>query len=470
MLDKILHGYTDIPLGIVNAAAPFFYMIPSKYRYGKCFSDVQVKLESQEKMSLDEILCLQNEKLQKLIHYAYKNVRYYHNLFEQGNVSPDNIKDVTDLNKIPFLTKEIINKYRIDLISNSYNKKSLSFVTTSGTTGSPLGIYIDPNNGMHDWAYNTYLYRRVGWKDDCSKLMLRGKGFYAKSHGKCWQYDRLKRELSVDIFQMDEEHLELYCNVIERYRPDNIFGYISAITLLCKHIQRRNGIAHQFKGVYACSENILESERAYIESILNVRLFSNYGQTERVILAGECEYSHEYHIEPLYGVTELVDKNGKIITDNQSGELVGTGFSNLGMPLIRYKTGDIASYSNQMICKCGRCYKRLKRIEGRRKKDVLYSKAEVPISLAAINMHSNIFDNIKKMQFEQSEYGKVLLRILPIKNMNNDEIMKILEELDRKIKGGIEFEVEVVDDIPLEKSGKYQLIIQKIRKCDVDER
>ncbi len=99
------------------------------------------------------------------------------------------------------------------------------------------------------------------------------------------------------------------------------------------------------------------NKKEYVEKIFNTKVFSFYGHSERLVIAGECEYSTEYHVEPLYGYCEIIDEQGAA---SQFGEIVATGFLNNDMPLIRYKTGDMASWSQTPTCKCGRCYKDLK--------------------------------------------------------------------------------------------------------------
>lgn len=65
-------------------------------------------------------------------------------------------------------------------------------------------------------------------------------------HGKNWQWDAFKRELSCNIFDMTEENLALYCNIIEKYKPEFIHGYMSSIMVLCKHIEKHS-LTYRFK-------------------------------------------------------------------------------------------------------------------------------------------------------------------------------------------------------------------------------
>lgn len=466
IINKMLKSYTDIPLWILWLIAPFYYLIPEKIRYGGIYRKTREYLKYTERLPEEEIEKLKNEKLCEVITHAYRTVPYYKEVFDKLNIRPSDIKEESDLVKLPFLSKELLRKNQEALIADDMDIKKLHWITTSGSTGNPVGFYIDENNPMQEWAYGTYLYERNGWTSDCSKVMLRGKGFYNKEHKKkSWQYDPFKRELSCDIFNMTDQNNEEYCKAIEKYKPDNLYGYMSAIVILCKHIEKRpGGIHHQFRGIYACSENIIPVQREYVQRILHARVFSNYGHSERLILAGECEYSNEYHIEPLYGIAELVDKEGNVITEpGIVGELVGTGFCNQGMPLIRYRTGDMAVWSGIQKCPCGRMHKRLEKIEGRWKQDVLVNKQGALVTLTALNMHSDVFDLLERYQFIQDTIGVVDFHLKPLEALTQADIDKILTELQKKVDYQIEFNIRIVDDIPVMKNGKYKIIDQRLQ-------
>lgn len=464
IINTVKKYYTNIPLWTTNMVAPFYYCIPQSKRYGQVFNNQIRKLREQDSFGIGEMQERVNNQFLSIVQHAYKNVPYYQRLFKEKDIPINSFKDISDISKIPFLTKELLVKYREELIATNINKESLQYITTSGSTGNPVGFYVDSDSTMKEWAYTIHLWSRIGYRSDSSRLLLRGKTFWAqKNQGRNWQYDALRRELSCNIFDFSEENLEQYCKAIEKYRPDFVHGYMSAVMILCKHIEKRVGsLRHRFKAILAVSENVLSSQREYVERILNARVFSFYGHSERLIMAGECEYSNEYHIEPLYGYAEIVDRNGNVIKDDSIGELVATGFCNKGMPLLRYKTGDMASWSQKNNCKCKRPHIRLKEVHGRWKQDVLVNCDNALISLTAINMHSNIFDKIIRYQFYQDTIGKIVMKILPNRNFGKDDEIKILKQLVEKTQGKIEFQIKLVDEIPIKANGKYSVVEQQL--------
>jgi len=464
LINKIKKVYTDIPLWVTNIAAPIFYLIPQKIRYGKIFDSQINLLKNQEYLDKNKVDFQVNKSFIELINHAYENVPYYRKVFDENGIKLEDIRTVNDIHKLPFLTKEDLVNYREELIASNVDKTDLLYITTSGSTGNPVGFYVDPESTMKEWAYTNYIWNRVGYKPDSSRLLLRGKTFWSqKRKGKSWQYDALRRELSCNIFDLNESNLESYCRAIEKYKPEYIHGYMSATYVLCKYIEKRSvKMKHKFKAVLAVSENIIESQKEYVEKILGCRVFSFYGHSERLVIAGECEYSSDYHIEPFYGYAEIVDENGNQIRDNRVGEIVATGFCNKGMPMIRYKTGDMANWSNVNECKCGRSHLRLAGVHGRWKQDVLVNKDGALVALTALNMHSDVFDNIIRYQFYQQAPGEVTLKIVPGRFFAENNVMSILQQLEEKTQKKINYKIEMVNEIKTKKNGKYAMVDQNL--------
>lgn len=464
VINNVKKIYTNIPLWVTNSLAPFYYLLPESKRYGEVFATQSKYLQEIEDLNESRINELINIEFIKMVKHSYENVPYYQKLFNEHGILVSSFKDIRDIKKIPFLTKELLIQHREELIATNEDRKGLQYITTSGSTGNPVGFYVDSDSTMKEWAYTLNVWRRVGYRPNSSRLLLRGKTFWAqKNKGENWQYDAFRRELSCNIFDLSEENLEQYCKAIEKYKPEFVHGYMSAITVLCKYIEKRTGgLRHQFKAVLAVSENVLTTQREYVEQILNSRVFSFYGHSERLVMAGECEYSNEYHVEPLYGFAEIVNKDGQNINDNTLGELVTTGFCNKGMPMLRYKTGDIANWSQKAVCKCGRPHNRIERVHGRWKQDVLVNSDNALVSLTAINMHSNVFDKVLRYQFYQDTAGVVIMKILPNRSIDNSDIDMMLKELNEKTQKKINYRILLVDDIPVKENGKYSIVEQNL--------
>lgn len=456
MINIIKHHYEEIPTPILNMIGAVGNQFGYGLRYGKSFSKVYEELRKTEFFSEEELDNIVKEKLIEQIKYAYKYVPYYRKNYNENDVKT--MDSLSDIERFPFIDKEIVKSNEDQFISDKFKKSELIQKKTSGSTGMPLAIYMNKDTTLKEWAFVVHIWERIGFTSKSSRILMRE--IEDKNKGICY-FDGLKNELRIDISNMTPENMEIYCKAIERYKPDYIHGYPSATLQLCKFIEKR-GIKHQFKGVLPSSEGMSKEEVNYIKRVLNCPCLSFYGHTERLVMAGQCECSECYHVEPLYGYCELIDKNGEVIREEgKTGEIVATGFCNTGMPLIRYKTGDLAEWSLKK-CSCGRNYKLLKKLEGRTT-EYLVDCNNNKISLTAFR-YSFYEQHVNSFQFYQDEPGKVFVRIIPEEDFTELDKRNILKTLEEDCDSQIEFCIEKVKSISKKKSGKRELIIQKLGK------
>lgn len=456
MINIIKHHYEEIPTPILNMIGAVGNQFGYGLRYGKSFSKVYDELRKTEFFSEEELDNIVKEKLIEQIKYAYKYVPYYRENYNENDVKT--MDSLSDIERFPFIDKEIVKSNEDQFISDKFKKSELIQKKTSGSTGMPLAIYMNKDTTLKEWAFVVHIWERIGFTSKSSRILMRE--IEDKNKGICY-FDGLKNELRIDISNMTPENMEIYCKAIERYKPDYIHGYPSATLQLCKFIEKR-GIKHQFKGVLPSSEGMSKEEVNYIKRVLNCPCLSFYGHTERLVMAGQCECSECYHVEPLYGYCELIDKNGEVIREEgKTGEIVATGFCNTGMPLIRYKTGDLAEWSLKK-CSCGRNYKLLKKLEGRTT-EYLVDRNNNKISLTAFR-YSFYEQHVNSFQFYQDEPGKVFVRIIPEEDFTELDKKNILQTLEEDCNSQIEFSIEKVKFISKKKSGKRELIIQKLDK------
>lgn len=456
MINIIKHHYEEIHTPILNMIGAVGNQFGYGLRYGKSFSKVYEELRETEFFSEEELDNIVKEKLIEQIKYAYKYVPYYRENYNENDVKT--MDSLSDIERFPFIDKEIVKSNEDQFISDKFKKSELIQKKTSGSTGMPLAIYMNKDTTLKEWAFVVHIWERIGFTSKSSRILMRE--IEDKNKGICY-FDGLKNELRIDISNMTPENMEIYCKAIERYKPDYIHGYPSATLQLCKFIEKR-GIKHQFKGVLPSSEGMSKEEVNYIKRVLNCPCLSFYGHTERLVMAGQCECSECYHVEPLYGYCELIDKNGEVIREEgKTGEIVATGFCNTGMPLIRYKTGDLAEWSLKK-CSCGRNYKLLKKLEGRTT-EYLVDCNNNKISLTAFR-YSFYEQHVNSFQFYQDEPGKVFVRIIPEEDFTELDKRNILKTLEEDCDSQIEFCIEKVKSISKKKSGKRELIIQKLGK------
>ncbi|MCK4520283.1 phenylacetate--CoA ligase family protein [Candidatus Parcubacteria bacterium] len=439
--------------------------IPPKIRLGEVFWETYNFLQKSQWWSREKLEEYQMEQLSKLLHHAYKNVPYYKRIFDERELKPKDIQDFGDLTKLPYLTKEIIRENLPDLVARNYPKSKLQYLTTGGSTGIPLGFYLEREvSEAKEWAFILTQWNRIGFKIGDRSVVLRGNIVPFASKNKFWEYDPRNKDLILSSYHITDETLPEYIAKIREFKPDFIQAYPSVITILARFMEENNIEPFSTVRTLLCgSENLYFWQRELLEKVFQCRVYSWYGHSEMVVLAGECETSTYYHIFPEYGFVELIDKKGNIVTgENKMGEIVATGFNNFACPFIRYRTMDLATPSNTK-CECGRNYSLLTKVEGRLQ-DLVVTKDNRLITLTALifAQHFEAFFKIREIQLVQEKEGEVTVKIVKTPQYSIDDEQEILSKMQRAVSSGLDINFVYVNTIPRTQSGKYRFLIQKL--------
>jgi phenylacetate-coenzyme A ligase PaaK-like adenylate-forming protein len=404
----------------------------------------------------------QLERLRDLAAHAYATVPYYTELFDSIGMRPGDLRDLRALARIPTLAKQDLQERGDDLLSRAHPEHTRLYATTGGSTGMPVGFWFDnPGSVVAERAFMSALWSRVGYREGDRTAVLRGE---VVAGGRHWELRPRDAQLRVSSYHLTDELIPRLLDRIRRFRPRFIQGYPSSLTLVARHMAERGEPPVDGVEALLCgSENLYDWQRELLEQAFECRAYSWYGLSERVALAGECERDRALHVFPQYGIVELVDARGAPIEDAGTvGEIAGTGLTNRGMPLIRYRTQDAAVWADGPCPRCGRPYRRLERIEGRLQEFIVAASGR-PVSMTAINMHSPVFDNVRQFRFVQETPGRVVLRVVPKPSFGPADDERIRRELAPKLGPDIELAaIEPVDEIPPTRSGKQRFLDQRL--------
>ena len=447
-MQKIWEYLFNEDTGLGTILTPLIYKSP----YQKTYNFVK----QSQWWTLEQIKQYQWKQLISLLNHAYEHVPYYKKLFKTQGITPNDIKSLHDFQQIPYLTKEIVQEHANELKATNYPAFSFEETSTGGSTGYLLRFSIEKGAWFaKHLAYMKILLERAGCQVMDKSVQIIGRE-------KPWEYRPLSRTLVLSSYHMKDQNLPIYINKIRQLQPQYFIGYPSAITVLATYMKNNSIELKELKGIFCFGENIYDWQREFLEKFFQCRVHGQYGHREQCILAGTCEKSNFYHIFPEYGFVELIDRNGQQVTkDGESGELVATGFHTGIFPFIRYKTGDIATYSTDH-CECGRNYPLLKSIEGRLQ-DFMVSKTKrlVPL-MGVLQLIAKSSPNMKEYQLYQDRKGEIILHIVKKEGFSDDDVRHIREKFQKRL--GDEFSLSLVymDSIPLTSRGKYQFLIQKL--------
>ncbi len=462
-LYKSLGYYQKLPSFITKPLGFLYRSIPLSVRYGKLYSEYEDLISTSEFWSDEQIDSFTNNTLKKTLVNAYENSDYFHDLFSSVNFSPYSFTGIKDLEKIPFSDKSTIRSFKEQILSQKFSRDRLIYVTTGGTSGIPVEVYyLKGRERTRELVFMTDQWKRAGYIYGDRIARIRGTVVDQSGNNSFFRYEPVKNRLYLSTYDLYEENFPLFIEKLKQFKPHFLHTYPSAIILMAKYIIKNDVHIEGIKAVLCSSEQFYPGQRELIEKAFNCRVYSWYGHTEYSTLAGECECSSNYHIYFQYGFTELIDEMGNPVSKpGIRGEIVGTSYEMTAFPIIRYRTGDYAEWVENK-CSCGRNYKLINNVVGRWQQEKIITLKNSEISLTALNMHSDIFDNVIQYQFYQKERGKVTLRIIKSVNYQKDDEKKITRSFKEKFKDLVEFNIEYIDNIPRTQRGKHKFLISEL--------
>lgn len=382
---------------------------------------------------------MQEQKLQDLLAYLNLFSPFYKELFAKHHVDVNAIKTLEDLSTLPTTTKEDLQQRNSDFLCVGSNK-IIEYSSTSGTLGSPVTIALTENDLVR-LAHNEYgsFLCADGSSADIYQLMLTldrqfmaGMAYYSGI-----------RKLGAGIIRLGPGVPSLQWETILRIKPTAIVAVPSFILKLIEYANDHHIDinATSVKKAICIGENIRNTDFSLnilgkkITKAWNIQLYSTYASTEMQTAFTECREGRGGHLQPELLILELLDENNKPVAAGEPGEVTITTLGVEGMPLLRYKTGDICLY-NEEPCSCGRSSVRLSPIVGRKKQMIKFKGTTLypPALFDLLNEMEEIKDFVAEVYSNDIGMDEVLLHILPINTT---------EECDRKIRAYLQARLRV---------------------------
>lgn len=322
-----------------------------------------------ESASASAIKIFQEEKLRTLLSYVKDRSPFYQKLFQANNIDVDSIQTLEDLMRIPVTTKDDLQNHNWDFLC--VPKQAIAeYTSTSGTLGKPVTIALTKND-LDRIAYNEAIsFTCAGCgADDIFQLMLTlDRQFMAGI-----AYYSGVQKMGAGVVRIGPGLPTMQMESIERFKPTVLIGVPSFLVKLVEFAEE-HGIRLQdtsVKKIICIGESVrtpdfqLNALGVRITKDWNVDLVSTYASTEMQTAFTECEEGKGGHLHPELLIVELLDEKNQPVAPGMTGEVTITTLGVEGMPLVRYKTGDL-SVAHHGACTCGRQTLRLGPVMGRK--------------------------------------------------------------------------------------------------------
>ncbi|MDX9715174.1 MAG: hypothetical protein RBT37_07075 [Dissulfurispiraceae bacterium] len=412
---------------------------------------------------LDEVRADQLSRLKKLVLHAYSTTSYYKKLFDSAGIKPEDIRTLEDIQKIPLLTKDDIRANRDDIISSHFSKDDLIIKKTSGSTGVSLELYCDEESGQWKRGCAIRHDQWTGWRLGERVGAVWGNPEYKKNWRGYIRNALLERFTYLDTLKMDSDSMHIFYEKIRRKKPTLLFGHAHSLYLFARFLEKNSLDDIRPKGIISTAMVLHDYERRLIEQVFGCRVTNRYGCEEVSLIACECSAHNGLHINMDTLVVELV-RDGKPAAPGEPGAIVVTDLTNYGMPMIRYKVGDVGILSDLKTCECSCSYPIIESLEGRVADYVVTAEGNY---ISGISLTENfamlLTEGVKQLQIIQESIDHLIFKVVKGEGFNDTIPDKISKLVEQRFGRCMTHSIEYVDSIQQEHSGKYRFCISKIR-------
>jgi len=432
------------------------------------FNRALCESERNQHLSDDELRSIQFRKLRAILEHAERNSLYYQGAFAKSNVCASDLKCTEDIGKFPLLDKSTL-FHNWPRMRTSVFQGKLFKGTTSGSTGVATTFFVD---SLH-----------VAWVEAC---LWRGRRWWGVDRGErqmvMWARPlegslridlqsgakyRLRNSMQFNTFEeFNNLRIEFLVSQIQRWRPALIYSYGSSLARLTDWMASANlklAEYEQPKLVQYTADHMTDKERILGETVLGVPITSQYAGSECGGMAQECR-AGSMHVSTDHALVEFLRADGTSVAPGEVGEIVVTTLHNFGMPLIRYRIGDLGAPLSGH-CACGLTLP-LMRLTAGKAVDLITTSSKQNVSahlLDYVNLYlmKHEIHGVKQFLVDQISLDSFVLTIIRENPFDERAVPTFVSKMKEMLGDDIQVEVRFAESIPQESSGKRRYF----RRC-----
>lgn len=392
-------------------------------------------------------------KLRRQIARAWKFSPFYRDLFQSAGFIPENLQNLSDLQKLPIITKTAIQEAGESLFCRDIDLSKCVWLKTSGSSGSPTNLPFTRYDKSHRVLKELQALIANGYKITDRMLILVEPRCVVDKKALMQKLGLFRRDY-LSIFEEESIQLE----AIKKLRPAVIYGYTSSLRILAEKLISNN-LEPPFPKILMSSAELMDpATRQLLTEAFGTVPVDFYGSMEFGWIAWQCPQKNGYHINSDCLIVECLKDDGQPVEPGEEGELVITNLHSDAAPLIRYATGDSAIFASKS-CSCGRSLPLLSSINGRLADCIVLPDGR-KLSPYVITCTVEEIPGVRQFQVIQETDGSIRIRLLSSRlSANPNHVKAVVEEqLDKQVR----VTVEVLPELLRESNGKYKVVVSRI--------
>jgi phenylacetate-CoA ligase len=403
----------------------------------------------------EKLKALQWKLFSSMLDHCMEHVAYYRDEFAQLGLRRSDFHSLDDLSKLPVINKWTLLDNFERFKADNMKKFRPSPCITSGSTGTPMPFLLDINSNVIEMTCQWRHFSWTGYRIGQTFADIRNK-INPTPEGRRWNWQC--RSLHISAPLINASNIGAYAELFKKYKIKFWRGHPSALHHLCL-VMNDTGVRSMMPERIVCSgEPVLEYQRSFIESFTGVPICDDFGLFEHTALISQCPQGG-YHINPEYGIVEILKEDGSPAKDGEEGRIIGTGLHNRIIPLLRYDTCDYAVQSSK-TCSCGRTLPLLEHLTGRFVERLLTADGRWASEMRIAVKYGK---GIRMAQFVQEKQGEIDFYIVPNKDgFSFEGSIKMYDELTRYLGETTVLRTHIVSEVPYHEPGKYKFVVNKL--------
>ena len=448
--------YASLPTPLQHLATALHGVRVQRLRHGGAFAAARAELAASERLGADQLGELQAQRLRETWQHALRRTRYWAGLARELGLDAQAIRGVADLARLPLLDKATVAARSEELTAEGVPDTSLYY--TSGTSGTTLAVPIDARSRQRNYAF---FARALAWAgvEHGTSATFAGRPVVPADDARprsVWRWNPAMRNRLFSSYHISAANAPAYARALVRFAPDYLDSYPSAVAALAGLFREQRLAAPRPHAIITSSETLLDEQRAAIREVFGAECFDQYGCTEQAVYISQCE-AGAYHAHPEYGIVEILDERGAPAPPGVAGEVVCTSFCNDAFPLLRYRIGDVAAWSDA-ACGCGRAFPVIEQLCGRLDDLIVTADGR------RVGRLDPVFKGrrtIREAQIEQLGARELVVRVVAGPGYAESDGAAVAHELRARLGAEMQIEIRAVESIERSRSGKFRAVINR---------
>lgn len=448
--------YFGLPVWMQNTLLSVYGLSLRSRRYGGVHRAALSSLRETQWLPAEQLRSLQLGRANAALEAAAGVVPWYKPLRTAGKST---LRDLDQLRDLPTVGKDDVRRHLADFVSETARKEKLLEVHTGGTTGTPLTIYCDRPTLQRNYAFFARLREWAGIPNDARVATFAGRTLVRPSQTRppYWRRNAAGNTVLYSSYHIGAATIPDYAAHLSSWRPALIDSYPSSLEPIARYVLARGLETIRPLAVITSSETLSAEVRRLFVEAFRAPVFDHYGGGEMAAFISQCERG-TYHVNSEFGVVEVL-RDGEPVGPGELGEITATGFINPVMPLIRYRTGDLAVVGDEG-CACGRSFPVIASLLGRSDDVVVTPDGR---RVGRLDPIFKAVSSFQESRIVQDAADHVRVEYVAEHEVSSDERATLLRELGNRLGPAMRVDLLRVSAMPRTQRGKLRMVVNEMK-------